>query len=53
VITPEAMKILENEWVQELDEYDEDGFGYALKEGAPEEFRKEFEDFVRLFKEFG
>ena len=49
----EALKILDSPWVQDLDEFDENGLGFALKEGAPEDFVKEFNEFVELFKTYG
>jgi len=54
MLDKEAMKILDSPWVQELDDFDETtGFGFALKEGAPEEFVKEYEEFVELFTAYG
>jgi len=44
-------KILESEWVVPNEEGD--GWGYKLKEGAPDDVVKEFEEFEKLCELYG
>jgi len=41
-------KILESEWIEPNTEGD--GWGYKLKEGAPPEIAKEFEDWEKEYE---
>ena len=46
-------KMTNNEWVEWNEKAFNDGFAYILKEGAPVDFVKEFEEFKSLFLQYG
>ena len=47
MIDPEVVKVLESSWVQnKRDKNGEETWGWELKEGAPEDVKKAFEDFL-------